>query len=85
MSEKRNVSVCRGHELANALYNGQWDVSLYPIKQAAISTEVYKKPRETQVHKQGRCVLLRLLNQPFRKIFKEIDKRFYNCINKCKK
>ncbi len=46
---------------------------------------IYKKPRETQVHNQGRCVLLRLLYQPFREIFKETDKRFYNCITICKR
>ncbi len=35
------------------MYKGQWDVSLCPIKYTVFNSG--KTPRETQVHKQGRC------------------------------
>ncbi len=43
MSEKRNVSVCRGHELANALY-----VLVTREESGRLATNVYRKPTATE-------------------------------------
>ncbi len=59
--------VWRGNHVYVYRYKGQWDVSLYPIKLTVFNSG--KTPRETQVHKQGRCVPLRLLWRPSREVF----------------
>ncbi len=51
------------------MHKGQWDVSLYPIKLIVLLQKFIKTPRETQVHKQGRCILLQLLWRPSREFF----------------
>ncbi len=49
------------------MYKGQLDETLF---NKLFLKEAYKiKPRETQVHKQGRSALLRLLWRPPREIF----------------
>ncbi len=40
-----------------------------PYQVGGFLTEVYKTPRETQMHKQGRCVLLQLLWRRSRDIY----------------
>ncbi len=53
MSGKRNVSVCRGHELANALYISVNGTFAYKLTCEYMSNVDHNRPGETTQTKHG--------------------------------